>query len=159
MPIRGHRTNVLFGGPKFPSNISTSIVASGELNSWRYARYAEKVDLTKVSKVRFNYTIKAYFNDFSDGKDYYDSVSGQVGVSVGNSGAFDKSVSTGALWYAGDLTALMQKWLSSSGTLELDVSNLTGEYYIGCGSNYNDTIHYDKSGQTNMTVTGVTFIK
>lgn len=156
MPIRGHRTNVLFGGPKFPSNISTSIAASGELASWRYSRYTEKVDLTKVSKIKFNYTIKAYFNDFSDGKDYYDSVAGQVGVSVGNSGAFDKSASTGNLWYG---YASMQTWLSYSGTLEVDVSTLTGEYYIGCGSIYNDSAHSDKSGQTNMTVTGVTFIK
>ena len=140
---------------KLPDNISASCQAySRTLNNWSYARYANPVDLTHVRTITITYTLRAYFEyDIN----YYDYIKYSLGVSAGNSGDFSKKYSNTA-WTTSYKPEY--QWSTSGGTINLDVSNLTGMYYIGCGVCPGDDTHgnYDGEGMY-TTITGVTFNK
>lgn len=92
-----------------------------------YAWYGQKYDLTWFKKLTFR--INWYYNDWMDskGKYYYDYWDFIAGVGLNNT-AFTKSVKHGKVAFQS-----YTEEASGTVTLTLDVSTLTGYYYIGVG--------------------------
>lgn len=137
---------------KFPSNIIERLSCNNSSsNTWNYNRYKNPIDLTKVSSITIVYSTSVYYGEYEDGqKGYYDEWNGCVGISVGNTGSLTTAKSFGNN-PGGNASA---GTYATSGTVTIDTSTLTGEYYIGCGSNPSNTIW----GSTGGRVSGTTYI-
>lgn len=121
------------GGDTTPKPIVDALSATSTSRSnptgWIYNRYEKPVNLTKVKSVTIEYTVSASFYVDPDGNSYYDTVQAQVGVSVGNSGAFTKYAQQGGLFTGNKSTSTYTRSFTST----IDVSELSGLHYIGCG--------------------------
>ena len=87
-------------------------------------------------------------------KNYYSNITVNVGVAKGDTGRLDNSVSTGGQGTGNTSTPLTWSYKKT-----LDVSSLTGEYYIGCEINAASYSSYNTSHLTlgRCTVSSVTF--
>lgn len=136
------------------SNLNAS---TSSRNATLYKRHTSPVDLTKVSKVVFTYDLTAYYGNVDNA--YYDTFSADFGVSRLNSGSFDKKVNI-------SVTTAGSKGTSSAGcnvyhkygSIALDVSALTGLYYIGiCSNVYGYTAYGSTSVSIGSNLQGVNF--
>ena len=125
-----HNGTVVYSSSLDP--ITTALRAYGSNTVWSsYTNnwYANAYDLTDVKTIKF--TVVRYYNDTQSGSDgekwYYNAYEALVGVST-NKSTYTKSVTSmyGHRSYTGSY--------SNTVTLTLDVSALTGSYYIGVGS-------------------------
>lgn len=91
-----------------------------------------------------------------DGKNYYSNITVNVGVAKGNTGRLDSSVGTGAVGWGITSTPMNNSYIKT-----LDVSSLTGEYYIGCEIDASSWSTYSTSHLQlgRCTVSSVTFSK
>lgn len=124
-----------------PVAITSSVKANGTANNSPnivYAFYDTKIDFTLIKTATF--TIKYYYYDpvsdwNDDQKYYYNTYQAIVGVST-NKSSFAKSSKYIYGQYSYDTTQ------SGTTTITLDVSDLTGNYYVGAGTkgynSYND---------------------
>jgi hypothetical protein len=151
-------------GAKNIPPITTAIKAEytrGEDNqnkAIKYAWHPVKVDLTSVALLTFTYNYY-YLDPDSDVGDveqkyFYNAFKSYVGVSATQT---DKSTSD--VFEARDVFEVgnesYETTMSGTKTVTLDVSALSGEYYIGCGASgrntYTDDTLYDYNDQAQYT--------
>lgn len=139
---------------KLPEDITTQIYASQYHSaSWGYNSYVDAIDLTHVKKVVISYRYQVTFpssggrkNDYWDGSQHALIISPTRPSLTWTKYSFWESTS-------GDYTPVS---INSSGTREIDVSDLKGLYYIGCGAN--NISPYDHSRVSNGSYWAYTYI-
>lgn len=109
----------------FPGNITSAISTSSSRYNQGWNWYSIPYNLTGIKKLTFN-TSSSYSSDVASGeKYYYDCLVVNVGVgsSASNSFIVSGSYTLGNNSYSGNG--------STSRNVEVDVSSLIGNYYIG----------------------------